>query len=279
MPPPLPLTLSELASLRTQWLGPRPVEAHKGLYGPLLCLGGNQGYSGAILLAARAAQRAGAGAVMLATTEMTAQVAWLAQPELMARTVTTRSELMPWLAEAKAVVAGPGLGRDNWAAAWWPLLTTLRCPQVLDADGLFWLAENPQPLATRVITPHPGEAARLLACSTEAVQADREAAVQALQARYGGVVILKGAGTLICDGEVLRVCPFGNPGMAVPGMGDVLAGLIGALLVQDVPLLPAALLAVGAHALTADALVRDAGERGLLASDVINALRSWMNGK
>lgn len=279
MSSPRPLTVPELQALRAQWLGARPAAAHKGDYGPLLCLGGNVGYSGAVLLAARAAQRTGAGAVTVAAHPLTAQVAWLAQPELMVRPVSVRTDLMPLLGAAKAVVAGPGLGRDAWASQWWPALAQAERPQVLDADALFWLADNPQPQRLRVLTPHPGEAARLLGCTPHAVQADRVAAVQALQARYGGVVILKGAGTLVCDGQVLRSCPFGNPGMAVPGMGDVLAGLIGALLVQDVPLLPAALLAVAAHARTADALVARQGERGLLAGEVADALRSWVNGK
>ncbi|MDP1541058.1 MAG: NAD(P)H-hydrate dehydratase [Moraxellaceae bacterium] len=271
------LSLDTLHALQQQYFPPRPVDAHKGLYGPLVCVGGGVGYSGAIVLSASTALRSGAGTVLLATSAQTAQSAFLYQPELMARAVHDRADLSPLLANAKALLIGPGLGRDDWARGLWPSLTGLPQPQVLDADALFWLADNPDQHNNRIITPHPGEAARLLGTDITQVQADRIASIVRLQELVGGVVILKGANSLVFDGESLWCCPFGNPGMATAGMGDVLAGLLAALLAQNVPLMPAALLAVAWHALAADELVQQHGEHGLLASDLPAVLRRWVN--
>lgn len=271
------LSLDILHALQQQHFPPRAQDAHKGLYGPLVCVGGGIGYSGAIMLSASTALRAGAGSAVLATSAQTAQSAFLYQPELMARAVRDRADLSPLLAGAKALLIGPGLGRDDWARALWPALSNHPQPQVLDADALFWLSDNPDQHANRIITPHPGEAARLLATDIAKVQSDRVASIVRLQQLVGGVVILKGANSLVFDGETLWLCPFGNPGMATAGMGDVLAGLAAALLAQDVPLMPAALLAVAWHALAADELARQYGERGLLASDLPVVLRRWVN--
>lgn len=263
--------------LARQWLAPRARDANKGDFGPLLVIGGAPGYSGAALLAAETALRAGAGATLVGCAPETASVLWLHRPELMARAVRTRADLLPLLARARVVVAGPGLGREDWAAQLWPTIAEAGRVQVLDADGLGWLADNPQPHPARVLTPHPGEAARLLGGSVAAVQVAREAAVRELQARHGGVVILKGAGSLVCDGERLWQCPAGNPGMATPGMGDVLSGLVGALLAQGLPLFEAAALAVSLHARAGDLVAAAAGERGLLASELWPALRRLLN--
>lgn len=264
-------------SLVRRWLAPRARAAHKGDFGPLLVIGGAEGYSGAALLAAETALRAGAGVTSVACAPTTAAGLWLHRPELMARAVQGRAELLPLLAVAKVVVAGPGLGQGAWAQALWPTLVEAGRVQVLDADGLNWLAENPQPHPARVLTPHPGEAARLLGCTVADVQADRLAAVRTLQRRHGGVVILKGAGSLIADESRVWQCPAGNPGMATPGMGDILAGLIGALLAQDLPLFEAAALGVSLHARAGDVVAAAQGERGLLATDLWPALRMLLN--
>ncbi|MCZ6475098.1 MAG: NAD(P)H-hydrate dehydratase, partial [Gammaproteobacteria bacterium] len=179
---------------------------------------------------------------------------------------------------ADGVVLGPGLGRSDWGRRLMERLLATELPIVLDADGLNLLAEQPRPRGNWVLTPHPGEAARLLQCSVELVQSDRLQAVLSLVDRYQGVVILKGAGSLVASpGEtVVAVCDRGNPGMATAGMGDVLAGIVGALLVQtaDGPL--AARAGVLLHALAGDAAVSD-GQRGLIARDLMPHIRRWAN--
>jgi NAD(P)H-hydrate epimerase len=150
-------------------------------------------------------------------------------------------------------------------------------PSVWDADALNWLAEHPAIATQRIITPHPGEAATLLGVSTGEVQADRRAAVETLQSRYGGVAVLKGAGTMVKGAEDLaRISSSGNPGMASPGMGDVLAGVIAALLGQGLAPLDAATAGVELHAQAGDIAARK-GERGMLASDLLEELRSVVN--
>lgn len=264
-------------SLTRRWLAPRARDANKGDFGPLLVIGGAEGYSGAALLAAETALRCGAGVTTVACAATTAAGLWLHRPELMARAVHGRVDLLPLLAGVRVVVVGPGLGRGAWAQGLWPTLAEAGPLQVLDADGLNWLAANPQPHPARVLTPHPGEAARLLGCPTVQVQADRRTAVRELQQRYGGVVILKGAGSLIADESRVWQCPAGNPGMATPGMGDILAGLVGALLAQGLPLFEAAALAVSLHARAGDRVAAGRGERGLLASELWPELRVLLN--
>lgn len=263
--------------LALRWLPPRADDAHKGDFGPLLVVGGGEGYSGAALLAAESALRAGAGATLVACGRTAATGLWLHRPELMARAVSSRADLKPLLAMARVVVAGPGLGRDDWARELWPALAAAGPRQVLDADGLFWLAENPERHPARVLTPHPGEAARLLHCHVADISRDRPAAARELQSEYGGVVILKGAGTLVCDGERVWRCTAGNPGMATPGMGDVLAGLAGALLAQGLPLFEAAALAVSLHARAGDRVAVHKGQRGMLASDLWGPMPALLN--
>ena len=156
--------------------------------------------------------------------------------------------------------------------------------KVVDADGLNILAMLNQRNDVvflrdeqRVMTPHPGEAARLLHVSTKEVEQDRFAAARQLHERYGGVVVLKGAGTLIYDGVRMYVCLAGNPGMASGGMGDVLSGVIAALLAKGLPIAVAARLGVILHSHAADINVQQSGEVGLLASDVIESLRCAIN--
>lgn len=264
------------AELAQQWLKPRALDAHKGQFGPTLLVGGDAGYSGAILLAAETALRCGAGVTQVACAAVTAASLWLHRPELMAKSVVQRSDLQPLLARTRVVVVGPGLGMGAWAQQLWPLLVAAGESQVLDANGLSWLAQNPEKHPARVLTPHPGEAARLLGCTVQAVQQDRLSAVAALQSRYGGVVILKGAGSLISDGQQCWQCPAGNPGMATAGMGDILAGLVAALLAQHVPLFEAAALAVSLHARAGD-IAAESGQRGMLASDLWLPLRRLIN--
>tara|TARA_R110002072_G_scaffold4639_5_gene32074 strand:- start:193 stop:789 length:597 start_codon:yes stop_codon:yes gene_type:complete len=177
------------------------------------------------------------------------------------------------------VVVGPGLGQAAWGQAVLQSALQSDAPLVVDADGLNLLARQ-WPDVRRdnwILTPHPGEAARLLGCSVADIQADRPAAAQALQRARGGVVVLKGAGSLIAGPTGLVVCPYGNPGMASGGMGDVLSGMLGALMAQRGDVEFSAWLATMVHALAADRAAQQEGERGLLASDLASYARILIN--
>ena len=266
--------------LQPATLPPRPRHAHKGSNGHVLAIGGDLGTAGAIRLCGEAALRAGAGLVSVATREANLVALNSARPELMAHAVDGPQALLPLLQRADVLALGPGLGQGAWGHALWVTALDLAMPTVLDADGLNLLAREPRSFESpAVITPHPGEAARLLESSIAEVEADRYAAVRALARRYNAVAVLKGAGSLIADPRgLVAVCPWGNPGMATGGMGDLLTGIVAALLAQGCPAWDAACLGVGLHARAGDAAAAD-GERGLLASDLLAPLRRLLNGQ
>lgn len=249
--------------------------AHKGLSGHVLVIGGNLGMAGAALLAGRAALRAGAGLVTIATRAEHAAALTAAQPELMVRGIATADELRELVTRADVVALGPGLGQDEWARAMFASALSGDRTMVVDADALNLLARVPQRRKDWVLTPHPGEAARLLGRSNAEVQSDRLGAHAELEARYGGALVLKGAGTIV-SGDPVGICAHGNPGMAVAGMGDSLTGIIAAFLAQGLAPRDAAQCGVVAHALAGDRAAID-GERGLLPSDLIDALRAIVN--
>ena len=264
------------AQLR-RWLPRRPRAAHKGDFGHVLVVGGGQGMPGAVRLCGEAALRGGAGLVSVATHPSHAALIAASRPEIMPHAVNGPDDLAPLLERADVVAFGPGLGQDDWARSLYEAVAADTRPCVWDADALNLLGSMPSRHENRVITPHPGEAARLLDGSTAGIQADRPGAVAALVERYGGVAVLKGAGTLVRAGKGLpAICTSGNPGMAVAGMGDVLTGLIAALLAQGLPLAAAAAVGVEAHARAGDRAAR-AGERGMLASDLLAELRAVLN--
>lgn len=259
-------------------LAPRRRGAHKGDFGHVLVIGGDCGMSGAVRLAAEAAARSGAGLVSVATRAVHAPLLSVARPELMAHAVEDAQALAPLVARADVIALGPGLGRGDWSRAVFAAALASGLPLVLDADGLNLLAEAPRCREDWVLTPHPGEAARLLAISIAMIEADRPAAVEALQQRFGGTVVLKGAGTLVrgSAGET-AACDAGNPGMATGGMGDVLTGLIAGLLAQGIAAADAAGLGVLLHAMAGDRAAADGGERGLLAGELLQHLRPLLN--
>jgi NAD(P)H-hydrate epimerase len=258
-----------------------PVTAHKGSFGHALVVGGELGMAGAAIMAAEAAARCGAGLVSAATRAANLAGFNARRPEVMAHGIEARGELESLLRRATAVAVGPGLGRNAWGEQLLQRVTETALPLVLDADALNLLAagrvvEN-SARGQWILTPHPGEAARLLDTDVATVQADRFAAVREMQARYGGVVVLKGAGTLVADGETIALCPYGNPGMASGGMGDVLSGVMAALLAQGLPLRDAACLGVCLHGAAADRAAAE-GLRGLLATDLVPFLRRLVDG-
>jgi NAD(P)H-hydrate epimerase len=260
------------------WLPPRARHAHKGQFGHVLAVGGDHGMGGAIRLAGEAALRVGAGLVSLATRAEHVAAINAGRPELMVHGVQDAAGITALLARATVVALGPGLGQSAWSRGVWQAALAAGKPTVLDADGLNLLAQKPVALpAACVLTPHPGEAARLLGCRPDDVERDRFAAARELARHHRAVVVLKGAGTIIAhpDGEI-AVCPWGNPGMASGGMGDVLTGVIAGLLAQGLPPSRAARLGVGLHAQAGDAAAQG-GEAGLIASDLFPHLRALRN--
>ncbi len=261
-------------------LPPRARSGHKGRYGHLLVIGGDLGMGGAALMAAQAALRSGAGLVTLATRAEHRQAALTRIPEVMCHGVEDGDDLEPLLAKADALVIGPGLGQSEWGESLLQAALASDLPMLLDADALNLIAEREErlPAINWVLTPHPGEAARLLETDSADVQASRFEQVRELQARYGGTVVLKGAGTLSCDGDVIHLCSAGNPGMATAGMGDMLSGVIGALLAQGLAPVDAARLGVLVHARAADRCAARFGARGLLATDLLETIPLVLNG-
>lgn len=250
--------------------------AHKGDHGHVLVVGGGPGMGGAARLAGEAALRAGAGLVTVAVhPENTGVVA--ARPELMCMAARSAADIATALARATLLAVGPGLGRTAWAR---DLLETALAgarPVIVDADALNLIAEAPRRLDHWVLTPHPGEAARLLGVTTVDVQRDRLGAVRELQSRYGGTVVLKGAGSLVrAQQGGTWLCDRGNPGMAAAGMGDVLTGTIAGIAAQCRDLALAARAGVYVHAQAGDLAARR-GERGLLAGDLLDQLRACVN--
>jgi len=261
-----------------QLLRPRRRNSHKGAFGHLLVVGGDHGMLGAAQLTARAAGRCGAGLVSLATRAAHATMVSAVAPEVMAHGIESANELSSLLERANVVAVGPGLGQGGWGRELFGRLTESPLPMVIDADGLNLLAQDHFRRHNWVLTPHPGEAARLLNCNTGDIVADRFAACAAIAAKYGGVCVLKGAGTLVQEGvSTPMICTGGNPGMASGGMGDLLTGIIGALIAQGFSVSEAAKLGVAMHAAAGDTAARQGGERGMLASDLLPRLRILAN--
>lgn len=257
-------------------LAPRPVDSHKGQLGHVLVIGGDVGMGGAGLLSAQAALRCGAGMVSLATREQHIGAALSRLPEVMACAIRASAELRAPLQRATVLVVGPGLGQSPWSRALLSNAAQHKVIQVWDADALNMLADTicSQPQQC-ILTPHPGEAARLLKTTTAQVQTDRCAAVLAIAQRYNAVTVLKGYHSLIAtpQGELSRV-ERGHPVMAGAGFGDVLSGVIAALLAQGLSAYPAACLAVWLHACAGEQLASQG--RGLVASEMCERIRQLL---
>lgn len=262
----------------TALLPKRLKNSHKGLFGHVLIIGGGYGMPGAVQLAAEAAFRVGAGLVTIATQVEYAHQAIAHLPEAMIYGIEEASDILPLLAKATVCVIGPGLGTDEWAEQVFNQVMTSQLPMIIDAQALVWLAMSPQYDDNWILTPHPGEAAKLLNTSTQDIQAARYETVTRLQEIFGGNIILKGVGSLIrTDEPATYLCRAGNPGMASAGSGDVLSGIIAGLCAQGLSLSDAAKWGVWLHASAGDKAAKEGGERGLMARDIIDALRPLIN--
>lgn len=266
-------------------LGRREGAAHKGHYGHVLIVGGDRGMSGAAIMAGQAALRCGAGKVSVLTHPLSHPVVAGAQPELMVHqrddTSSDDSNLDELLSQIDVVVMGPGLGQAEWGQSLFNQLAAWEGSLVMDADALNLLANSKckAPAEARwLLTPHPGEAGRLLGCAAADIEADRYAVVRELADKFNAQVLLKGAGSLVAaPGEgMIQVCRQGSPALASGGSGDVLSGVIGALLAQQVPLEEVLGLAAWLHG-SAGELAANQGERGTLPTDLLYFLRRLVN--
>lgn len=262
-------------------LPPRLRDAHKGLFGHVLIVGGDYGMAGAVAMAAEAAARVGSGLVSVATRPEHVAPIVSRRPEVMVHGITSGQQLAPLLKSATVLVIGPGLGKSTWSEQLLQQAYKADIPMVVDADALNLISEKriiEKPYRDNwVMTPHPGEAARLLDQSTPEIQTDRFKSVEALQSAFGGVAVLKGSGSLIADDAMIYLCQSGNPGMATGGMGDVLSGVIAGLIAQGLDLSTATRTGVTLHATAADIAAKESGERGLLATDLMALLRRLVN--
>lgn len=267
-----PAALALGADALGRYLGPRRRDSHKGRHGRVLCIGGDSGMGGAILLAAEGALRTGAGLVRVHTRPGHAAALLARLPEVMA---STRDLDADW---AEVVAIGPGLGRGDWGRKMLARALAAGRPLVVDADALGLLAdEAPRIPVDCILTPHPGEAARLLERPLAAVQRDRPGALRALVERLGCAVILKGAGSLVgAPGRTSVLVDAGGPGLATAGTGDVLTGAVAALRAQGLDAFDAACAAALLHAAAGDAASLD-GARGLRATDLMPHLRRLAN--
>lgn len=273
------MDLSELV----EYIPELDADVHKNQRGHCMVIGGDLSFGGAAIMAAEASLKTGSGLTSLVTRPEHVAASLARQPEIMACAVASGQQLEPLLDRPNVLVIGPGLGRSSWSEQLMQKAMATDLPMVVDADGLNIISEGRvvSNIQNRswIMTPHPGEAARLLGISVGDVEADRFEAVRRLQEKYNAVIILKGAGTLVSAqaGEPIKVCPYGNPGMATGGMGDILSGVIGSLIAQGMDLQTSAELGCCLHSAAADMAVQDRGYKGLVATDILPYLIEAMN--
>ena len=251
--------------------------AHKGECGRVVVVGGAPGMSGAVRMAGEAALRVGAGLVTIATHHQHAAYLPVARPELVCFGVNNGNDLIKIITKAKVLLVGPGLGQNDWSEEIFKVVMQSDLPKVIDADGLNLLSKHPFQCHNCILTPHPGEASRLLQITTSEVENNRFQAIESLHKQYGSIIILKGAGTLVNFKNKVGICDLGNSGMATAGMGDVLAGMVVGLLAQGLKLEDAAALGVYLHAAAGDLIASEKGKYGMLATDLLSEIRRLLN--
>ena len=276
-----PLTIETKKLLRKLL---RNSESHKGDFGHVLVVAGNIGFGGAALLSSKAAIKIGAGLVSLATRSEHLQAALSFAPEVMTKPVDSGQSLENYLDSPTVICLGPGLGKDYWSEQmiYKSLENTHKnkTPILIDADGLNLLPEFSKklPLPKKIVlTPHLGEAARLLNTSVEKVKKNKISAAKRISNKYNSVVVLKSHETLICKEDKIYICGKGNPGMATAGMGDVLSGMISGLIAQKLSLFEAACLGVDLHARAGDIYSEKNNQQSLLPTDIIDLFARVIN--
>lgn len=269
--------MKNLTKSISQLLARNP-DSHKGNFGHTLIIGGDYGMGGAVIMAAEAAYRAGAGKVTVLTREENISALLARLPNAM--TLRDNSLAAEILADKTLIVIGCGLGKSQWGQKLFTMAMNSNLPKVIDADALNILSMSQEKfnLSNSIITPHVGEAARLLNISTDEIQKNRESAIKKLYEKFGAISVLKGKGTLIFgDQKIIHQCPFGNAGMATAGMGDVLSGIIGGLMAQGLDSETSAIYGVNIHALAGDLAAKKQGEIGLMPNDLFEYIPQIIN--
>jgi len=256
----------------------RKSDANKGNFGHVLIIGGDYGMGGAVIMSAEAACRSGAGKVSVLSRAENYTALLSRLPNVM--TIFDEDEAKIFSGKS-VIVIGPGLGKSAWAKKLLKAALACDLPKIIDADALNLISENKKItlLKNSIITPHVGEAARLLGCIVSQIQKDRNLSAKKLHEKFSAITILKGKNSLICGKNFLHECKFGNPGMAVAGMGDVLSGIIGALVAQNLNLKDAAIFGVELHAKAGDFINKKQGEIGMMPQDLFCALPKIINSK
>jgi hydroxyethylthiazole kinase-like uncharacterized protein yjeF len=259
----------------------RPNNVSKNDFGHVLIIGGDYGMGGAVIMAAESCYRVGAGKVTVLTHQENISALLTRVPSAMS--IVADGELNEEIFTGKTVIViGCGLGRSNWGRKLFALVMNSDLPKVIDADALNILSEidSTHKLQNCVITPHAGEAGRLLKISSQKIQQDRQSAIKELGKKFASVAILKGHETLVLskNGKIYQ-CPYGNPGMATAGMGDILSGIIGGLIAQGLNIEEAAIEAVNIHAQAGDLVAKEQGQIGMVPGDLIKYLPRIINDK
>jgi len=258
----------------------RPISSHKGSFGHVLVVGGDHGMGGAVRIAAEAALRSGAGLVSVATRASNVSIVTKLRPEVMCHSLDDNPDKIgDLIAKATVIAVGPGLGLGDWGKNLLERVLESDLPLVVDADALNILSQNPRKRENWILTPHPGEAGKLLGVINPVIQSQRLDSLDKLVKKYGGTIVLKGNNTLVGGlNQIPYLVRTGNPGMASAGMGDLLTGIVAGLLGQfeniDHQLLAA--IAANAHATAGDLAAGD-GERGLIATDLFKYLKQHLN--
>ena len=271
------LTMGQIS----KWFKQRPQNSNKGDFGRVLIIGGDYGMPGAVRIAAEAAARIGAGLVTVITRPEHVASTVSMHPEILCYGVYDISLFSDLIERATVIVLGPGLGQSDWSKQFIDPVLNCNKPLLVDADGLNLLASMGAAQSNRenwILTPHPGEAARLLGLTVGEIQSDRVQSCLDLYNHYGGVIVLKGHHTLIATkNSPLVYCPAGNPGMSSAGMGDSLRGMISGLVAQGLELAHAAQSGVLLHATAGDRAAKQRSQFGLLASDLLSELPALLN--